>query len=73
MSPVEILEHPLAAAATLALVHFLWQGTAIVAVLVALVKLLGIRRPQTRYLCSLAALVLMAACPVVHAGGRGRA
>ncbi len=64
MSPVELLEHPLAAAATLALVHFLWQGLAITAALVAVVELLGIRRPQPRYLCSLAALVLMALCPL---------
>ncbi len=65
MSPPELLEHPLAEAVTLALAHFLWQGAAIAAALVSIVKLLGIRRQQNRYLCSLAALVLMAACPAV--------
>jgi beta-lactamase regulating signal transducer with metallopeptidase domain len=50
-------------AITLALVHFLWQGVAIAAGLAILVELLHLRRPQTRYACSLVALLLMAACP----------
>ena len=65
MSPFEALAHPLAAALALALFHFLWQGLVIAAVLIGAVELFGIRRPQARYLCSLAALVLMAACPLV--------
>jgi beta-lactamase regulating signal transducer with metallopeptidase domain len=64
MTVAEIFSHPWAAAATLALVHFLWQGLAIAAALLAVVQGLGIRRPQGRYACSLAALVLMAACPL---------
>jgi beta-lactamase regulating signal transducer with metallopeptidase domain len=64
MSLVELLAHPVARQLTLALLHFVWQGLAIAVVLVLVVELLGIRRPQTRYACSLAALVLMLICPV---------
>jgi bla regulator protein blaR1 len=65
MSPAELAAHPLSQAATLALLHFLWQGLVIAIGLVAVVELIGLRRPQTRYLCSLAALLLMTACPLV--------
>jgi beta-lactamase regulating signal transducer with metallopeptidase domain len=64
MSLVELLAHPVARQLTLALLHFVWQGLAIAVVLMLIVELLGIRRPQTRYACSLAALALMLACPV---------
>ena len=64
MSLVELLAHPVARQLTLALLHFVWQGLAIAVVLVLVVELLGIRRPQARYACSLAALALMLICPM---------
>ena len=64
MSPTELLAHPLCQAVTLALVHFLWQGLVVALGLAAVVGLLGIRRPGLRYVCSLAAFLLMAMCPV---------
>src|SRR5262245_58736213 len=60
----ELLEHPLAQALVLALVHFVWQGAVVALVLVAVVELFRLRRPQTRYVCSLVALLVLAACPV---------
>jgi hypothetical protein len=64
MSPAELFAHPWSQAVTLALLHFVWQGALIAALLAAAVELLRIRSPQARYACSLAALLLMAACPV---------
>lgn len=61
----ELFEHPLAQALALALVHFVWQGAVVALVLVAVVELLRLRRPQARYVCSLVALLVMAACPLV--------
>jgi beta-lactamase regulating signal transducer with metallopeptidase domain len=62
--PPSIFSQPASQAVTLALVHFIWQGALIAALLVAVVELLRIRRPQARYACSLVALLLMAACPL---------
>jgi beta-lactamase regulating signal transducer with metallopeptidase domain/peroxiredoxin len=45
-----------------ALVHFLWQGIAIAAVLALVFRLLRNRSANTRYLAAWGALVLMAAC-----------
>jgi beta-lactamase regulating signal transducer with metallopeptidase domain len=64
MSPVEVLANPVARQLTLALLHFVWQGLAIAVLLVLAVELLGIRRPQSRYACSLVALLVMLVCPV---------
>jgi bla regulator protein blaR1 len=61
----ELFEHPLAQALALALVHFVWQGAVVALVLVAVVELFRLRRPQARYLCSLVALLVMVACPLV--------
>src|SRR5688500_9209897 len=71
MSLVELLAHPVARQLTLALLHFVWQGLAIAVVLVLVVELLGIRRPQARYACSLAALALMLICPMATFGWLG--
>lgn len=60
---VELLEHPLAEAVGWALLHSLWQG-ALVGALVAL-GLLALRRPQHRYALGCGALLLMAAVPVL--------
>ena len=48
-----------------ALVHFLWQGALIGAALAVLLALTGRRSPMVRYALSMAALIGMAAMPVV--------
>ncbi|MFM9961238.1 MAG: M56 family metallopeptidase [Planctomycetaceae bacterium] len=47
------------------LAHFVWQGVAVAALLAALVALLNLKRPSVRYASSLAAFLLMSACPFV--------
>jgi len=64
MSYAEWLVQPSARLLTLALAHFLWQGCAVALLLVAIVELCNIRRAQARYACSLAALLVMVACPL---------
>jgi beta-lactamase regulating signal transducer with metallopeptidase domain len=64
MSFVEWLAQPASRMLTLTLVHFLWQGLLIALSLTLLVRLCGIRRPSSRYACSLAALFAIAAFPV---------
>ena len=71
MSPAELLAHPLSQAATWTLLHFVWQGLLIAAALVAVVELLRLRRPTDRYVCSLTALLLMAACPLATLAWQG--
>jgi beta-lactamase regulating signal transducer with metallopeptidase domain len=68
MSLLELLAHPVCRLVTLALVHFIWQGLAIALLLVLIVGLCGIRRANTRYACSLAALALMVAMPLLTLG-----
>jgi beta-lactamase regulating signal transducer with metallopeptidase domain len=68
MSLVELLGHPLARLITLTLLHFLWQGTAIAILLVALVEVWRISSVQRRYICSLATLLLMIVSPVATFG-----
>ena len=63
----ELLAHPLSQAVTWVLLHFVWQGLLVAIGLLAVVELFEIRRPQVRYLCSLTALLLMVACPLVTA------
>lgn len=46
------------------LLHFVWQGLAITVVLALIVSLGRVRRPASRYACSLVALLMMVACPV---------
>jgi beta-lactamase regulating signal transducer with metallopeptidase domain len=65
MSLDELLAQPIGRVLTQALAHFLWQGLAVACALTAVVELCGIRRAAARYGCSLAALVLMAICPLV--------
>jgi beta-lactamase regulating signal transducer with metallopeptidase domain len=64
MSFVDWLTQPAGRALTLALLHFLWQGAIVVLSLVAVVKVCCIQRHSVRYMCSLAALVAMAAFPI---------
>jgi TRAP-type C4-dicarboxylate transport system substrate-binding protein/beta-lactamase regulating signal transducer with metallopeptidase domain len=47
------------------LLHFLWQGTLIALILVALSWLLKNRHPSLRYLLACASLAVMLACPIV--------
>jgi beta-lactamase regulating signal transducer with metallopeptidase domain len=68
MSLLELLAHPACRLVTLALAHFIWQGLAIALLLVLIVGLCGIRRANTRYACSLAALALMVAMPLLTLG-----
>lgn len=49
----------------LTLLHFLWQGTAVALVLAILAGLLRLRGPSGRYALNLAALLVMAACPLL--------
>jgi beta-lactamase regulating signal transducer with metallopeptidase domain len=65
MSPAELFAQPWCRPVALALLHFVWQGALVAAVLAVAVELLGVRRPQARYACSLAALVAMIALPAL--------
>jgi hypothetical protein len=47
------------------LLHFLWQGAVVAGLLETAVYLLGVRAMAARYRMTLAALILMAACPAV--------
>ena len=47
------------------LMHFVWQGFAIALLLLLIIHAGRIRRSVTRYACSLIALLMMTACPVV--------
>ena len=47
------------------LIHFLWQGAAIVAVVGLILWLLRSARPTTRYAVCLIGLIAMTACPIV--------
>lgn len=47
------------------LVHFLWQGVAVAALMWCVLKMLGKASSQTRYIAACAGLALMAAAPAV--------
>ena len=64
MSPVELFAQPWCRPVAMALLHFLWQGALVAAVLAVAVELLGIRKPAARYAASLAALIAMTLLPV---------
>jgi beta-lactamase regulating signal transducer with metallopeptidase domain len=57
------LVQPAGVRLTWSLVHFLWQGAVIAALLLILLRSLSTLRPRGRYLWSMAALGLMAVCP----------
>ena len=46
------------------LVHFVWQGAAVAALLTVTLFLVKAKRPTTRYAISLFALLVMVACPI---------
>ncbi|MHC4400211.1 MAG: M56 family metallopeptidase [Planctomycetota bacterium] len=65
MPPLDLLDQPAWQRETLTLLHFLWQGLAVAAVLTAVLWLFRVRRVRARYTLNLLALLAMAACPVV--------
>lgn len=65
MPPFDLPYEPAWEPATLTLLHFLWQGLLVAAVLVLVLWLLRVRRAPARYTLSLLALLAMAACPLV--------
>jgi beta-lactamase regulating signal transducer with metallopeptidase domain len=65
MPALDLLASPLAERLTWTLVHFLWQGTAVTGLLFVIVEVARLRRANVRYACSLAALLVMTACPLV--------
>ena len=62
-----LLSDPLVQRVGWALVHFLWQGTAVALALAAVLQLVPRRRPQARWAVACAALGLMAVLPFVTA------
>jgi beta-lactamase regulating signal transducer with metallopeptidase domain len=65
MFTLEFLRAPVWQGLTWTLLHFLWQGLAVAAVLLLLLGVLGVRRPQIRYLLCLGAMGAMVLCPIV--------
>ena len=67
----EALHHPICQRLTLTLLHFVWQGAVVGAVLWAAMALLRRHKAPVRYALSLAGLCAMGLCPVVTfvAGG----
>ena len=59
-----VLVHAISAA----LIHFLWQGLLVWAVLSVVLALLAGRSARVRYLCACGALAAMAVLPVITAG-----
>ena len=64
MSPMELLSQPIWQRLGWSLLHFLWQALAVAALTMAGVRLLNLRHGPQRYAAYLAALLIMAACPV---------
>ena len=65
MSPLDVLAEPVWQRLTWTLLHFLWQGLAVVVLLEALRRLFSVRRARASYALSLAAMAAIAICPVV--------
>lgn len=65
MSLSEILSQALCRRLALTLVHFLWQGLAVAALVALAVRVLGLRSGRQRYVANLAAFLVLAACPLV--------
>ena len=59
------LSAPLGERLTWTLLHFLWQGAVLASLLESVIYLCGVRSLTARYRLALAALLLMAACPIV--------
>ncbi len=65
MSIVEFLSQPLWQRLGLTLVHFLWQGLAVVVLVGAFVRVFRLNHGNARYAAYLLAFIAMIACPVV--------
>ena len=65
MFPLDVLGEPVWQRLTWTLLHFLWQGLAVAAVVATVLYVWPVRRAHNRYLICLSALVAMAACPLV--------
>jgi hypothetical protein len=65
MSPLDVLCEPVWQRLTWTLLHFLWQGLALAAILVTALWLFRVRRARARYALSLLAMRVMAACPLL--------
>ena len=65
MSLLEPLAQPAWQRLALSLLHFVWQGTLIAALVGVAMSLFGLRRPHARYAACLVAFAAMAACPLV--------
>ena len=65
MIPSSLLDSPLGVRLAETLAHFLWQGTALGALVLVVALLLRRSSPNTRYTVYVAAMLLMAACPIV--------
>jgi beta-lactamase regulating signal transducer with metallopeptidase domain len=65
MAALELLSHPMWQRLAWTLVHFVWQGAAVGALLLIVLTLL--RGANARYLAALAALLALVACPLATA------
>ena len=65
MFPLDMLGEPVWQRLTWTLLHFLWQGLAVAAVVATLLYVWPVRRAHNRYLIYLSALIAMAVCPLV--------
>lgn len=65
MSALEALSGPVWQRLTWTLLHFLWQAAAVAALLAAVQWLFRARQAGTRYALGLAAMAVMAVCPLV--------
>lgn len=64
-SLLAVLDGPVSQRLTWTLLHFLWQGIALAAVLEAVVRGFRVRRAAARYLLCVSAMLAMVACPLV--------
>ena len=65
MAVLEFFGEPFCQRLAATLLHFVWQGFLIAGLAAGLIRILCIRRPQSRYVLHLATLVLATCCPLV--------
>jgi len=65
MLVIQLFSQPFWYRLGLTLTHFLWQGLAVAILIGTAVRLLRLRRGNTRYVTYLIAFIVVAACPVV--------
>lgn len=65
MTPLDVLTQPLWHKTAIVLLHFLWQGTLIAAVVALIVRHSFVSRPEIRYVFCLFGLAAMIAAPLV--------